>query len=107
MVKGRVFNFLHLISSLKYLCQFAVCADAIGFHINRYHYWRRRAIMSYNENETRKIAHPRVFCGAENAHFALLMVLELKGTRSLPTSGLCQPRSSPEPQSSYRSTMPL
>ena len=32
---------------------------------------------------------------------SLLRVLELKGTRSSPHPGLCQPRSSPETQASY------
>ena len=35
----------------------------------------------------------------------LLRVLELEGTRSLATPVMRQPRSSPEPQASYRSTI--
>ena len=38
---------------------------------------------------------------------SLLRVLELKGTRSLPTPGLCQLQSTPEPQASYRRTLLL
>ena len=50
----------------------------------------------------------RRFSVAEQVHLlSQLRVIELMGTRSLPTSGLCQPRSSPEPISSYRSTIPL
>ena len=46
---------------------------------------------------------------AQQVHLlSQLRILELMGgTRSLPTPGLCQPRSLPEPLASYRSTMPL
>ena len=50
----------------------------------------------------------RGYSVAQQVHLlAQLRILELMGTRSLPTPGLCQPRSSPEPMASYRSTMPL
>ena len=58
---------------------------------------------------TKNIKSPIRGCSvAQQVHLlSQLRILELMGTRSLPTPGLCQPQSSPEPQASYRSTMPL
>ena len=45
--------------------------------------------------------------GAALHIFSLFRVLELKGTHSLPTPGIRQLQSSPEPQESSQSTLPL
>ena len=47
-----------------------------------------------------------VSCTA-SAHLVPVQGLRAQGNRSLPTPGLCQPRSLPELQASYRSTTPL
>ena len=67
--------------------------------------------MSYNENgtynDTKSAKLPIRGCSMVTVICPWLRVLDLKGTRSLLTPGLCQPWYSPEPQASYRSTMPL
>ena len=66
--------------------------------------WERKG-WNGKERVTMKLEHSksaelpiRGYSVAQQVHLlSLLRVLELKGTRSLPAPGLCQPRSSPEP----------